>query len=98
MSANRRERRKLLRQYGLLDVIKKTSHGSRIEEGQNTHRLNLQRNKNEQLKREREKNGESDTSDNVNFYHDSKDEYTSFTSLLSSKNWENLDLDSNNGE
>ena len=98
MSANRRERRKLLRQYGLLDVVKKTSVGSRIEEGQNTHRLNLQRIKNDQLKKDREKIGDLGISDDVNFYHDSKDEYNSFTSLLSSKDWKNLDIEEKDGE
>lgn len=98
MSANRRERRKLLRQYGLLDVVKKSSVGSRIEEGQNTHRLNLQRIKNDQLKKERERSGEINQSDDVNFYHDSKDGYDSFTSLLASKDWGNLELDDNDAE
>ena len=52
MSNTRREKRKLMREFKVMDSFKKTSFSQRMEEGKKIQRENLQRIKNESIKKE----------------------------------------------
>lgn len=91
MSSTRREKRKILRKYGVLDSVKKTSFSERIEEGKRIHRENLQRMKNESIKKEIERGSSSDANPEFPVYRGIDTEYSIFGSFLNSKNWETLE-------
>ncbi len=93
MSNTRREKRKLLRKYGVLDSVKKTSFSERIEEGKSIHRENLQRMKNEAIKKEVKKGTNTETNPEFPVYRGIDTEYSTFGSFLNAKNWETLESD-----
>lgn len=91
MSSTRREKRRLLRQYGVLDSVKKIKLSERIEEGKSIHRENLQRMKNQSIKKEIEKGSNVDPNQDFPVYRGMDNEYSVFGSFLNSKNWETLE-------
>lgn len=91
MSSTRREKRRLLRQYGVLDSVKKISLSERIEEGKSIHRENLQRMKNQTIKKEIERGSNVDQNQDFPIYRGVDNEYSIFGSFLNSKNWETLE-------
>ena len=97
MSSTRREKRKILRQYGMLDSVKKTSFSERIEEGKRIHRENLQRMKNESIKKEISKKSDTEINQEFPVYRGIDTEYSFFGSFLDSKNWEILESDGDDG-
>jgi|LakMenE01Jun11ns_1017448.scaffolds.fasta_scaffold9723307_2 hypothetical protein len=97
MSNSRREKRKLMRQFGVMDSIKKKSFSERIEEGKKTQRENLQRIKNESIKREIERGSGVDTNPDFPIYRGIDNEYSFFGNFLNSKNWEILESNGDDG-
>jgi hypothetical protein len=97
MSSSRREKRKLMRDFGVMDSIKKTSFSERIEEGKRVHRENLQRIKNESIKKEIERGSRTDTNPDFPIYRGIDNEYSFFGSFLNSKNWETKESNGDDG-
>jgi hypothetical protein len=97
MSNSRREKRKLMRQFGVMDSIKKKSFSERIEEGKKTQRENLQRIKNESIKREIERGSGVDTNPDFPIYRGIDNEYSFFGNFLNSKNCEILESNGDDG-
>jgi len=91
MSNTRREKRKLMREFKVMDSFKKTSFSQRIEEGKKTQRENLQRIKNESIKKEIERGSGIDSTPDFPVYRGISNEYSFFGSFLDSKNWEILE-------
>jgi hypothetical protein len=84
--SNRKERRLMLKQLGILNLNKKkpSDVGANIEKGKNLHRQYLQNVKNE----DNRKNSVENT-DNASFFSENiDDKYSSFQSLLMKKNWD----------
>jgi 5-bromo-4-chloroindolyl phosphate hydrolysis protein len=92
---NRRERRKLLKQFGLLKSDLKKGALSNIEEGKEIHRRYLQEMKNSQMKSQAEKNSDSlEIPKNEFFmYRETPHEYGSFQSMLLNRNWDEIEKD-----
>ena len=90
---NRRERRRILKQFGLLKV--KSPNGSlpNIEEGREIHRRNLQEMKNSQIKAQKESKPESIDAPETFVYRGETPEYGSFQSMLLNKNWDEIEKD-----
>ena len=93
---NRRERRKLLRQFGLLKPNKSNkalSGLSNIESGKELHRQNLQDMKNQEILRNKIQNPESVENHEIFFYRNESTDYGNFQSMLINKDWKNLEND-----
>ena len=91
---NRRERRKLLKQFGLLKSYKpfsKDSAMSNIENGRELHRQNLQDMKNKEIANQKSKKPDSVDKDEVFLYRNQSNEYNSFQSMLMSKDWDQIE-------
>lgn len=93
---NRRERRKLLKQFGLLKA-NKSSKGAEtlknIEAGKELHRQNLQDMKNQEILKKKEQKPESVETPEAFFYRNESVEYGSFQSMLINKDWEKFEND-----
>lgn len=84
---NRRERRKLLKKFGLLNLDKSRDPLKKLEEGKEKHRVNLQEMKNSEIKKQKEKGIE--TQENEFFmYRNLDNNYNNFQSFLLGKNWD----------
>jgi len=93
---NRRERRKLLKQFGLLKPNKsnRTSDTLKnIESGKELHRQNLQDMKNHEISKKKMQNPESIEAPEAFFYRNESVEYGNFQSMLMNKDWKTLDND-----
>jgi hypothetical protein len=91
---NRRERRKLLKQFGLLKPYKpfsKDSTMSNIENGKELHRQNLQDMKNNEIANIKLKNPDSVQNNEIFTYRNESNEYGSFQSMLLSKDWDQIE-------
>lgn len=88
---NRRERRKLLRQFGLLKSDKKFSHFSSIEAGNEIHRQNLQAMKNQQIINQKNETPNSIEDNEIFTYRNESNEYGSFQSMMLSKDWDKIE-------
>jgi hypothetical protein len=87
---NRKERRKLLKNYGLLKLEKKRSVSDKINEGKEKHRLNLQEMKNSEIKRKIEKGQENEESDFF-MYRNLESSYDNLQSFFLNKDWNKLE-------
>lgn len=84
---NRRERRKLLKKFGLLNLDKSRDPLKKLEEGKEKHRVNLQEMKNSEIKKQKEKGIE--TQENEFFmYRNLDNNYNNLQSFLLGKNWD----------
>lgn len=92
--SNRKERRRILRSMGLLNVSKNDpfNNKAKLDEGKNKHRLYLQRVKNEQIQKENKKDPEND----FFIYRQQDSEYSLFQSMLMKKDWDSLESNDNN--
>lgn len=93
---NRRERRKLLRQFGLLKANKTSRESltlSNIESGKELHRQNLQDMKNQQIANQRTQNPDSVEENEVFLYRNESNDYGSFQSMLMNKDWDKIEND-----
>jgi|OM-RGC.v1.031446023 hypothetical protein len=93
---NRRERRKLLRQFGLLKPNKSNkalSGLNNIESGKELHRQNLQDMKNQEILRNKKQNPESVEAPEAFIYRGESVDYGNFQSMLINRDWENLEND-----
>jgi hypothetical protein len=91
---NRRERRKLLRQFGLLKPYKPFSENSSIssaENGRELHRQNLQDMKNNEIAKIKSEKPDSIQDNEIFTYRNESNEYGSFQSMLLSKDWEKIE-------
>jgi len=88
---NRRERRKLLRQFGLLKSDKQFSHFSSIEAGNEIHRQNLQAMKNQQIINQKNEKPNSIEDNEIFTYRNESNEYGSFQSMMLSKDWDKIE-------
>lgn len=88
---NRRERRKLLRQFGLLKSYKPFSTTSNLDNGKELHRQNLQDMKNKEIANQKSKKPDSVDKDEVFLYRNQSNEYNSFQSMLMSKDWDQIE-------
>lgn len=89
--------KKLLKKMGLShlekDLLKSSSLSERIEDGKNRHRSHLQQVKNDVLRQEIEKGLRPKEEHEFFNFRQNPPEYSSFRSLLSSKDWDNLELE-----
>ena len=84
---NRRERRKLLKKFGLLNLDKSRDPLKKLEEGKEKHRVNLQEMKNSEIKKQKAKGIE--TQENEFFmYRNLDNNYNNLQSFLLGKNWD----------
>ena len=90
---NRRERRKLLKQFGLLKSNQNKGSIPNIEEGKEIHRRNLQEMKNSQIKSQMKQNPDSVESPEYFAYRQNLPEYGSFQSMLMNKDWDQIEKD-----
>ena len=93
---NRRERRKLLKQFGLLKPNKSNKtlpNSNNIESGKELHRQNLQDMKNQEILRKKIQNPESVENPDVFFYRNESAEYVNFQYMLINKDWEKFEND-----
>ena len=91
---NRRERRKLLRQFGLLKSYKPFSENSSMasaENGRELHRQNLQDMKNNEIAKRKSEKPDSIQDNEIFTYRNESNEYGSFQSMLLSKDWEKIE-------
>ena len=88
---NRRERRKLLRQFGLLKSDKQFSHFSSIEAGNEIHRQNLQDMKNNEIAKRKSETPDAIQDNEIFTYRNESNDYGSFQSMLLSKDWEKIE-------
>lgn len=91
---NRRERRKLLKQFGLLKPNKpfsKDSSISNIENGKELHRQNLQDMKNNEIANKKSKKPDNVLDNEIFTYRNESNEYSTFQSMLLSKNWDQIE-------
>lgn len=88
---NRRERRKLLKKFGLLELEKKRNLTERIKDGKEKHRLNLQDMKNSEISKEKEKN--SDQEREFFMYRNFENNYDNLQSFLTQKDWNQIEND-----
>lgn len=98
--SNRRERRQILKKMGLLSETKVNgaSLGDSIEMGRNKHRQHLQRVKNDLIKQEKERSGHEQDTNEVFYYRNQTNEYSSLQSLLLNRNWKNFESNEDNAE
>lgn len=89
---NRREKRNLLKKFGLLNLEKKRNLSDRIQDGKEKHRLNLQEMKNAELKNKKEKTGENEQNDPF-LYRNFETSYDNLQSFLLKKDWDQLEND-----
>jgi hypothetical protein len=89
---NRRERRKLLKQFGLLKSNQKGSIPN-IEEGKEIHRRNLQEMRNSQIKSQMQQKPDSVEEHEFFMYRQNSPEYGSFQSMLLNKDWDQIEKD-----
>jgi hypothetical protein len=89
---NRREKRKLLKKFGLLNLEKKRNLSDRIQEGKEKHRLNLQEMKNSEIKKSQEKGSEIDENQ-IFLYRNLNTNYDNLQSFLINKDWTQLEND-----
>lgn len=90
---NRRERRKILKKFGLLKRDNKNDSILNIEEGKEIHRRNLQEMRNSQIKSQIERNPSSVEESEFFIYRQNSPEYGSFQSMLLNKNWDEIEKD-----
>ena len=91
---NRRERRKLLKQFGLLKPNKPFSENStmsNIENGRELHRQNLQDMKNNEIANKKLEKPDSVKNNEIFTYRNESNEYGSFRSMLLRKDWEQIE-------
>lgn len=89
-----------MRQLGISKTGKNSISGfdSNIEDGKNIHRKHLQRVKNEIIQKENERNIESKPSDDFFIYKNQTNEYSSLHSLLTKRDWDNIESKEENAE
>jgi hypothetical protein len=89
---NRRERRKLLKQFGLLKPYKPFSNStSNIENGKELHRQNLQDMKNQEIANRKSEKPETVEDNEIFTYRNESNEYGSFQSMLMSRDWDKIE-------
>jgi hypothetical protein len=89
---NRRERRKLLKQFGLLKPHKPFSATmTNIENGKELHRQNLQDMKNHEIINNKLQNPEAVEDNEIFMYRNESNEYGSFQSMLMSRDWDKIE-------
>jgi hypothetical protein len=89
---NRRERRKLLKQFGLLKSQSgKNAIFSNIEDGKEIHRKHMQESVNKQIKKEIELGKKTETDFFV--YRNQDNEYGNLQSMLLNKDWDQIEKD-----
>lgn len=88
---NRRERRKLLRQFGLLKPNKPFSSTSNLDNGRELHRQNLQDMKNREITNQKLEKPDSINNNEVFLYRNVSNEYASFQSMLMDKDWNKIE-------
>lgn len=89
---NRRERRKLLKQFGLLKPSKSFSATiSNIENGKELHRQNLQDMKNQEILNKKLQKPETVEENEIFMYRNESNEYGSFQSMLMSRDWDKIE-------
>ena len=89
---NRKERRQLLKKFGLLKLDKQKDPLKRIEDGKEKHRLNLQEMKNSEIKKRKERGTE--TQENEFFmYRNLDNSYANLQSFLIRKDWNDTEND-----
>ena len=89
---NRRERRRLLKQFGLLKPYKPFSNTtSNIENGKELHRQNLQDMKNQEISNRKSLKPETVEDNEIFMYRNESNEYGSFQSMLMSKDWDKIE-------
>jgi hypothetical protein len=88
--SNRRERRKILKNMGLLGLAKKNPFKgeSNIEEGENRRRQHLQSIKNREILENQEKE-----QNDIFVYRGDSNEYGNFKTMLVSRNWDSIGSD-----
>jgi hypothetical protein len=89
---NRREKRKLLKKFGLLKLEKKRDLSQKIQEGKEKHRLNLQEMKNSEIKKNQEKGLQTEQND-IFLYRNLENNYDNLQSFLIQKDWNQLEND-----
>jgi hypothetical protein len=89
---NRREKRKLLKKFGLLKLEKKRDLSQKIKEGKEKHRLNLQELKNSEIKKNQEKGLQTEQND-IFLYRNLENNYDNLQSFLIQKDWNQLEND-----
>jgi hypothetical protein len=89
---NRREKRKLLKKFGLLKLEKKRDLSQKIQEGKEKHRLNLQEMKNSEIKKNQEKGSQTEQND-IFLYRNLENNYDNLQSFLIKKDWNQLEND-----
>jgi hypothetical protein len=89
---NRREKRKLLKKFGLLKLEKKRDLSQKIQEGKEKHRLNLQEMKNSEIKKNQEKGSQTEQND-IFLYRNLENNYDNLQSFLIQKDWNQLEND-----
>lgn len=89
---NRREKRKLLKKFGLLKLEKKRDLSQKIQEGKEKHRLNLQEMKNSEIKKNQEKGSQTEQND-IFLYRNLENNYDNLQSFLIQKDWSQLEND-----
>jgi hypothetical protein len=90
---NRRERRKILKQFGLLKSKNPNGSLPNIEEGREIHRRNLQEMKNSQMKSQMESRPESIEVPETFVYRGDTPEYGNFQSMLLNRDWDEVEKD-----
>ena len=90
---NRRERRRLLKQFGLLksQTGKNAVFTNSLEEGKEIHRKHIQESVNQQMKKEIKSGKEPET--DFFFYRNQENEYGNLQSMLLNKDWDQLEKD-----
>ena len=85
---------------GLLSETKVNgaSLGDSIEMGRNKHRQHLQRVKNDLIKQEQERSGQEKDPNEVFFYRNQTNEYSSLQSLLLNRDWKNFESNGDDAE
>jgi hypothetical protein len=89
---NRRERRKLLKKFGLLELEKKRSSTDRLKEGKERHRLNLQEMKNSEIKKSTS-DGDNIEENDFFVYRNLESSYDNLQSFFINKDWDELEND-----
>jgi len=89
---NRRERRKLLKKFGLLEIDKKRSSIDRLEEGKERHRLNLQEMKNSEVKKS-VPDGDNAKENDFFIYRNLENNYDNLQSFFLNKDWDEHEND-----
>jgi hypothetical protein len=88
---NRRERRKLLKHFGLLKPHKPFSTTSNVENGKELHRQNLQDMKNHEIANKKLQKPDSVEENKIFIYRNESNDYGSFQSMLMNKDWDKIE-------